>query len=124
MRIAIPTEEKSMDAMICQSFGHTPFILFYNTVTKESEFLDNSAVASQGGAGIRVAQVMIDHGIQVLLTQHCGENVEKVLRRAEVLIYQTISGTVRQNIEAFESDQLVLLTSFHAASHGTDDKNT
>ena len=123
MRIAIPTEEKNMGANISQSFGRTLYILFYNTVTKENEFLDNSAVVSQGGAGIRLAQVITDHGIKALLTPRCGENVEKLLRRAEVLIYQSISGTAQQNIEAFESDHLVLLSSFHSAFHGPDENS-
>ncbi len=124
MRIAMPTDENHLDAEISQSFGRAPYILFYNTLTKENEFLDNSAVATQGGAGIRVAQVVIDHGMKALLTPRCGENAEKLLRRAEVLIYESIPGTARQNIEAFESDQLVLLSSFLPAFHGPDDKKT
>ncbi|MHB8963963.1 MAG: NifB/NifX family molybdenum-iron cluster-binding protein [Saccharofermentanales bacterium] len=124
MRIAIPAKADHLDSAICESFGRAPYILLYNTVTKESEFLDNSAVASQGGAGIRVAQVIADHGTKALLTPRCGENAEKLLRRAEVLVYQSIPGTVRQNIEAFESDKLVLLNSFHSAFHGLEDKNT
>ncbi|MHB1454616.1 MAG: NifB/NifX family molybdenum-iron cluster-binding protein [Saccharofermentanales bacterium] len=124
MRIAIPTDEKHLDSAICQSFGRAPYILLHNTVTKESEFLDNSAVASQGGAGIRVAQVIADHGVQALLTPRCGENVEKLLRRAEVLVYQAIPGTARQNIEALVTEQLSLLGTFHSAFHGFDEENS
>ncbi len=123
MRIAIPTEEKHLDAGLSPILGRAPYILLYNTMTKESEFLDNRAVASQNGAGMRVAQVIIDHGMKVLLTPSCGENIEKILHHAEVLVYQSIPGTARQNIEAFGSDRLVLLDRFHSAYHGSEEKN-
>lgn len=117
MRIAVPAEEKSMDANICQSFGRAPYFLLYNTITKEKEFLDNRAVVSQGGAGIRAAQVIADNGIKALITLRCGENVEKALGKAEVLIYKAIPGTVNQNIEEFIDEKLNLLNEFHEGFH-------
>ena len=83
-----------------------------------SYYLDNSAVASQGGAGIRAAQVIADHGVKALLTPRCGENAEEVLRKSEVLIYKSIPGTVQQNIDAFAAEQLILLSDFHPGFHG------
>ncbi|MGB4440184.1 MAG: NifB/NifX family molybdenum-iron cluster-binding protein [Sedimentibacter sp.] len=121
MRIALPAENKSMDANIYQSFGRTPYILLYNTITKESEFLDNSAVVMQGGAGIRVAQVVADNGAKTLITLRCGENAEKVLSSAEVLIYKAIPGTVQQNIDKFISEELHLLNEFHEGFHGNEE---
>jgi predicted Fe-Mo cluster-binding NifX family protein len=118
MKIAIPTEDKSMNAAVYESFGRAPYILLYNTITKESEFLDNSAVVAQGGAGVRVAQVVADNGIKALITMRCGENAEKVLSSAEVIIYKAIQGTVKQNIEKFISEELYLLDGFHEGFHG------
>ncbi len=118
MRIAIPVDEQSMESGVCPSFGRAPYFLFYNTVTEESYYLDNGAVASQGGAGIRAAQVIADHGAGVLITPRCGENAEEVLRRSEVLIYKSIPGTAKQNIDAYEAEQLVLLSDFHPGFHG------
>ncbi len=117
MIIAIPADEKTMDSSICISFGRAPYLLFYNTITKETEAPDNSAVASQGGAGIRVAQVIADHGAKALLTYRCGENAENVLKKAEVLIYKAIPGTIQQNIDAFLRDELHLLNEFHPGFH-------
>lgn len=121
MKIAIPVDDKSLESSVCPSFGRAPYFLFYNSVTKENYFLDNSAVASQGGAGIRVAQVIADHGVKVLLMPRCGENAEKVLSNAEVLIYKSIPGTAQQNIDAFLAEQLVLLSDFHPGFHGHEE---
>ncbi|HHU83900.1 MAG TPA: dinitrogenase iron-molybdenum cofactor biosynthesis protein [Clostridiales bacterium] len=120
MKIAIPVNEQNLKSEVCQSFGRAPHFLFYDTDTKESYFLDNSAVASQGGAGIRAAQVIADHGVTALITTRCGENAEEVLRKAEVLIYKSISGTVQENIDAFVADKLILLKDFHPGFHGHD----
>jgi len=118
MKIAIPVDEQNLDSGVCPSFGRAPYFLFYNTDTKESYYLDNSAVASQGGAGIRAAQVIADHSVKALLTPRCGENAEEVLRKSEVLIYKSIPGTVQQNIDAFAAEQLILLSDFHPGFHG------
>ncbi|PKM73548.1 MAG: dinitrogenase iron-molybdenum cofactor biosynthesis protein [Firmicutes bacterium HGW-Firmicutes-16] len=118
MKIAIPVDDKSLESNVCPSFGRAPYFLFYNMITKESYYLDNSAIASQGGAGIKAAQVIADHGVKVLLTPRCGENAEVVLSKSEVLIYKTIPGTVQQNIDALASEELVLLSDFHKGFHG------
>lgn len=118
MKIAIPVNEQSLESNVCPSFGRAPYFLFYDTVTKESYCLDNSAVASQGGAGIRASQVIADHGVKALLTPRCGENAEKVLCKSEVLVYKSIPGTVQQNIDALIAEQLVLLSDFHPGFHG------
>lgn len=118
MKITIPVDEKNLKSSVCPSFGRAPYFLFYNTDTKESYFLDNSAIASQGGAGIRAAQVIADQGACALLTPRCGENAEEVLRKSEVLIYKSISGTAQQNIDAFVTKQLILLSDFHPGFHG------
>lgn len=113
MKIAIPVIEQSLNASVSQSFGRAPYLHIYDSATKESYFLDNTIVASRGGAGVRVAEVVADHGAKVLLTQRCGKSVEEALRRTEVLVYKAIQGTAKENIEAFLDDKLSLLTEFH-----------
>ena len=118
MRIAIPVNEESIDTNVCPSFGRAPYFLFHNSVTNETYFLDNAAVASQGGAGIRAAQVIADHGVQALIAPRCGENAEAVLKKASVFVYRSIDGTARENIDALLNNRLALLNEFHPGMHG------
>lgn len=118
MKIAIPVDEKSLESRVCTSFGRAPYFLLYDTDTEESHYLDNSAVASQGGAGIKAAQAVADRDVKALLTPHCGENAEEVLHKSEVLIYESIPGTAQQNIDAFLAEKLILLSDFHPGLHG------
>ncbi|MEG1779017.1 MAG: NifB/NifX family molybdenum-iron cluster-binding protein [Oscillospiraceae bacterium] len=117
MKIAIPVDEKDIGSAVCISFGRTPYFLFYNTVTKETVFFDNSAISAQGGAGIKAAQKIADEKSDALLTVRCGENAAAVLNEAQVKIYKTKFATAKENIDAFEDGKLDILTEIHAGFH-------
>ena len=118
MKIAIPVDEKSVDSNVCVSFGRTPYFLIYDVDTKESVFLDNSAAASTGGAGIKAAQTIVDNKANVLLTPRCGENAAEVLKSADIEIFKTTSASVKDNIDAFIDGKIPLLDEIHAGFHG------
>lgn len=118
MKIAIPVDHVSMDSSICVSFGRTPYFLIYDTETKEAEFLDNSAAASQGGAGIKAAQAIVDKNVDALLTPRCGENAADVIHAANIKIYQTKGNLLKHNIQALENGELEILNDIHAGFHG------
>ncbi|PHJ36907.1 dinitrogenase iron-molybdenum cofactor biosynthesis protein [Desulforamulus profundi] len=117
MKIAIPVDDNSMDTCVCQSFGRTTYFLIYDTETKESVFIDNSAAASQGGAGIKAAQTIVDNKVSALLTPRCGENAAEVIKAADIKIYKTMDASVKDNINAFIDGKLSLLEEIHAGFH-------
>ncbi|MDI9472740.1 MAG: dinitrogenase iron-molybdenum cofactor biosynthesis protein [Tissierellia bacterium] len=117
MKIVIPTEIKTLDANVCPSFGRAPYFLIYDTQTKESVYLDNTAAASAGGAGIKAAQIVLDSKAEVLLAPRLGENAAQVLIEAEIKILKTKDGTIKENIDAFLSDELAPLQEIHAGFH-------
>ena len=112
MKIAFPVNEKSIGTKISASFGRAPYFMIYHTISKKIEFLDHRAMADQGAGGIRAAQVLADQGIKAIITQQCGENAERLLRKAEVLIYKAKSESINENIDAYLNDQLNLMTEF------------
>ena len=118
MKIAIPVDEKTLESNVCVSFGRTPYFLIYDVETKESVFIENSAAASTGGAGIKAAQIIVDNKADVLFTPRLGENAAEVLKLAEIKIYKTITGSAKDNIDAFIAGELPLLDEFHAGFHG------
>ncbi len=118
MKIAIPVDEKSMGTNVCVSFGRAPHFLIYDTETQESLFLDNSAAASTGGAGIKAAQTIVDNEAHALLTPRCGQNAAEVLKSADIKMFKTTSASVKDNIDAFLAGKLPVLDEFHAGFHG------
>lgn len=118
MKIAMPVDDKTTESSVCISFGRTPYFLIYDTETKESVFLDNKAAASQGGAGIKAAQAVVDSQVSALLTPRCGENAAEVFHAAKIIIYKTINNSIKDNIAAYEEGKLSLLDEIHAGFHG------
>ncbi|XCH79143.1 MAG: NifB/NifX family molybdenum-iron cluster-binding protein [Candidatus Dehalobacter alkaniphilus] len=117
MKIAIPVDDNSMDTSVCISFGRAPYFLLYDTETEENNFLDNSAAASQGGAGIKVAQNIVDSGAEAIITPRCGENAAEVLKAAEIALYKNTNNSIRDNIEALKEGKLNLLDDIHPGFH-------
>ena len=118
MKIAIPVDERNLEASVCVSFGRAPYFLIYDVKTKESIFIDNSAAASQGGAGIKAAQAVVDSQVGALITPRCGENAAEVFNAAKIKIYKMMNSSIKDNIAAFEEDTLSLLDEIHSGFHG------
>lgn len=117
MKVAIPVESKSPDSNVCTSFGRAPYFFVHDTETKKDSFLDNSAAASQGGAGIKAAQVIVDEGVNVLITPRCGQNAAEVIKAAHIEIYKTQKGSSRDNLTALIEGKLVFLEDIHSGFH-------
>lgn len=118
MKIAMPVDEQNFETTICISFGRTPYFLIYDTEAKVTTFVDNSAAASsQGGAGIKAAQVIVDQKVEALLTPRCGENAAEVFNAANVKLFKTTSTNVQEMIEAFSAGKLAPLTEISAGLH-------
>lgn len=118
MKIVIPVDDNNTETNVCISFGRAPYFLLFDTETKESLFIDNSAIASTGGAGIKAAQTIIDHNAHILLTPRCGENAANMLKVADIKLYKTETTLANENIEAFIAGKLSLLTEIHSGFHG------
>ncbi len=117
MKVIVPVESKSLDAPVCPSFGRTPLYASYDTETGNHEFLDNSAAAAQGGAGIKASQMLVDHEAAVVITYRCGENAAQVLDAANIMIYKAEDATVAENIEKLKNGSLEVLLKIHPGLH-------
>lgn len=117
MKIVLPVDESNAETPVCSSFGRAPYFLVYETDSEESLFMDNGAIASQGGAGVKAAQCIVDNNADVLLTPRCGENAAAVITAADIQIYRTDSGSAMDNIRAFLAGRLSPLEEIHAGFH-------
>ena len=117
MKIALPVEKKSLDAPICPSFGRMPFYVIFDTSDDTHSFLDNAAAISQGGAGIKAAQSLVDRDVKALITFRCGDNAAEVLNAAKIDLFKATEGSVLDNVKAFKEGKLPKLTEIHAGYH-------
>ncbi len=72
MKIAIPADNRSMDTIVCPSFGRSPYYLIYDSKGNKPIFIENKVVRSQGGAGVQAAQILVDQKVQAVLTPRYG----------------------------------------------------
>lgn len=113
MKIAVPAETPNLNNPVCPSFGRTPYFVLYDTDNGKYDFLDNSAAASQGGAGIKTAQMLVDLDAKVLITHRCGENAAEVLNSADIEIFKARAGTIQDNITGYNDGKLSVLIDIH-----------
>ncbi|MBP7564307.1 MAG: NifB/NifX family molybdenum-iron cluster-binding protein [Candidatus Cloacimonetes bacterium] len=118
MKIAVPVNENHIESGICPSFGRSPYYLIYTTDTKDEQYLTNPAANSQGGAGIKAAQFLVDQKVNVVLVPRCGDNAAEVLHAAGINIFKSQGESVQENIDAFEHNKLAVLDQFHGGFHG------
>ncbi|MCD8054267.1 MAG: NifB/NifX family molybdenum-iron cluster-binding protein [Lachnospiraceae bacterium] len=115
MRIAIPLDENKQD--VCVVLARAPYFLFRDG--EEELIVENPAARAQGGAGIQVAQFLVDNDIQALITVRCGQNAADVFTSANIKIYKSVRKTAAEELAAFAEGKLEELTSFHGGFHGT-----
>lgn len=120
MIVAMPVEKKSINSSISLSFGRTPLFLLFDTEARKVEFVENTAASKQGGAGIKAAQTIVDHKVNVLLTPRCGENAADVIKAAGIKIYHTQQCSAQENIDYYIDGKLSPLEGFHKGLHGTE----
>lgn len=118
MKIAVPSEGNTMESNVCQSFGRTCCFLVADLETLEYEVVDNQAASSQGGAGIKAAQAVVDSGAGVVITFRCGQNAADVLKVADIKIMKAVPGTVSEIVQRYKAGELAELTEIHPGTHG------
>lgn len=118
MVIAVPVDDKSMESKVCVSFGRAPYFLMYDTEGGNADFIDNPAAVSQGGAGIKAAQTVVDSKAKVLLTPRCGENAAQVIDAAGIKMFKTLNDSIQDNLDAYREGKLSPLDDIHPGFHG------
>jgi len=122
VKIALPVENNMADSNISPSFGRAPYFLIYDSDTDESIYVNNTAAASQGGAGIKAAQAVIDLGAQALITPRCGENAAQVIKIAGIEMYKSQGLSAAANIAAYKANTLSPLDDIHPGFHNHGNK--
>lgn len=118
MIVMIPVVNDNASTQVAANFGRAPYFMLRDTATGAMEFVKNTAADSPGGAGIKAAQIVVDHGPGALLVPQCGQNAADVIHGAGIPMYQTRGFDLEKNMEALIRGELEVLTEIHAGFHG------
>jgi len=103
MKIAISATGPTLDAEVDPRFGRCQCFVIANPETIEFEVIDNSSAMAAGGAGISAAQMIVDKGVDAVLTGNCGPNAYEVLSAAGIKVISGVAGKVRDAIKGYKS---------------------
>lgn len=117
MKIGLPANSTDVNSPISDNFGRALYYMIYDVESEETRFEKNTAAMSQGGAGIKAAQLVVDSEAKIVITPQLGENAFNVLNSAKIEIYKSEKGSLMDNIRLYKDGQLQLLANIHKGRH-------
>jgi len=94
MRIAISATGSSLEAEVHPRFGRCPCFIIVDTDTMEFEAVENVHAGGSGGVGIAASRMMLDKGVQAVLTGNIGPNASQVFSAAGIPVTTGVAGKV------------------------------
>ena len=108
MKVAVSTQDKRPDAPVEPWFGRAAYFLITDTDSTVFDAIENERRGKTLEIDeIQAAQLVIDAGVEAVLTGNCGFAARRMLAGAGVRLFQSMPGTVKENIEQFIAGQLL-----------------
>ncbi|HSL88413.1 MAG TPA: NifB/NifX family molybdenum-iron cluster-binding protein [Ignavibacteriaceae bacterium] len=107
MIIAITSTGNTLNSKVSEKFGRCSYFIIIDPDTMKFEAVLNPAEKAQGGAGPKAAEVIINKGVNVLLTGHVGDKAEEALKRGNIKIddHSTENLSVKEALNIYLSKQ-------------------
>lgn len=109
MRIMISASDKTAKAMVSEHFGRSPYFAFYSELQNHYDFLRNSAVNHERGAGISIAQLAVDQGVGAIICKKLGPKALRIIQENQIPVYESPAGTLEDVVDAFKKGTLIRL---------------
>ena len=106
MRIAISSSGRDLDARPDAAFGRCEYFLFIDTDADAVSAEPNPGFDAGGGAGVKAARFVVDHGTEAVLTGRVGPHAFDVLSRANVPIYDVGAADARTALDRYRAGSL------------------
>lgn len=118
MKLAISTSGKDLNSTVDPRFGRAMGFIIYDLDSKEFKYVDNNQnLNAAQGAGIQAAQNVVEHGVDALISGHCGPKAYRVLSEASVKIFTGAKGTIQDAINMFNANELQEANSADVEGH-------
>lgn len=105
MKVCVTSSGRSLDAQLDPRFGRCRYFVIVKAETLEFEAIDNTAIAVMHGAGIQAAQIVIEKGIEALITGNVGPNAYQALSTAGIRIITGVTGSIKELVERYKKGE-------------------
>lgn len=103
IKIAISANSNGLDAVLESCFERAPYFFVISLNEGQvCETINNLNVYSLDDSGILTAQLLINHGINAVITGNCHSNVLNIFNLAGITVYQFEKQSISQLIESLK----------------------
>jgi predicted Fe-Mo cluster-binding NifX family protein len=95
MKIAITSSDSSLDALVSEKLGRCSYFIIFDSETKNTSSIANTAKNLEHGAGPKAAQLIIRENAEVVLTGAVGNNAEETLKKGGVKIITGLKSNMK-----------------------------
>ncbi|KPJ49691.1 MAG: dinitrogenase iron-molybdenum cofactor biosynthesis protein [candidate division Zixibacteria bacterium DG_27] len=117
MKIAITSQGDQLSSEVDPRFGRCLYFLIVDSETDSFEAVQNPAVGAGGGAGIQASQLVLDKGVEAVVTGNVGPNAFRTLQGAGIKVYGGASGTIEESLKSFKEGKLQDLSNASVPGH-------
>jgi len=111
MIVAISAAANQVFAPVVPSFEEAAYYLIFDLtkpVNADYKAVHNPSVQSVNNVGILAAQMLVNLGVEVLITGWCDPNALRVFQKARIPLYRVTAGTVLATVRAFKDQNFSL----------------
>ncbi|KPL06442.1 dinitrogenase iron-molybdenum cofactor biosynthesis protein [bacterium SM23_57] len=118
MKVAITSKGSDLNSEVDPRFGRAQYFLLVDSGSGEVTVVDNQQnLNAAGGAGIQSTETVARHGVEVLLTGHCGPNAFRALQAAGVKVVIGVEGIIQDAIDKFNNGEYAFAQSADVEGH-------
>ena len=121
IKIAVPCDSPGgLSAQVNSRFGRCSnftIITLNDKEIGEVVIISNSGNSAMGGAGPVAAQAIAKENVQIIAGGNYGPNAANALQRANIAMYGTSVGTVKELIDKYLQGTLPLISNSNVSSH-------
>ncbi len=107
MKVAVSARGSTPDSDIDERMGRTYWLMIYETKNNSWQAINNdSGRNALNGAGQHTANLLIDLGVEAVLTGEIGPRAFRLLNSAGIDVYLGAAGTVMDTLVSWHDGQL------------------
>ena len=107
MKIAVTSSGRDLESEVDPRFGRASYFILVDSESMAFDVVENSQnFNAPQGAGIQAAQIVADHGADVVISGNCGPKAYKTLSAAGIQVMVSVAGTVKEAVEGYRTGKL------------------